>query len=259
MKIILTQLAKDKIEVLTKLADEEISGLLKVEQINDTNVKVNDVILFKQTSSSAETELDTEALSKYLETEIKANRNVDDLKGWWHSHADMDTFWSSTDDENIETLGTDWLISIVSNKKGKMRGRIDIYHPFRMYVDEVDIIEEGRDLEKLEIKIQKEIDKKVKEAKKTNYLFDKKKETDTVKEKTGSKISKKMLEGNKKRFKNFNPKNEMVVWCDRCGYERPEKKIEYFNGTCPYCQAELEAESDYYENNYGGYNFNHSY
>ncbi len=50
----------------------------------------------------------------------------DKLLFWWHSHARMNCFWSSTDEECIkQCLGDRYLISIVYNKSGDYKARID--------------------------------------------------------------------------------------------------------------------------------------
>jgi proteasome lid subunit RPN8/RPN11 len=159
MKIILKEIAKRKIEAYTKLATDEISGLMRAERVDEQTILVKDIILLKQESSPSDTELDIDALSRYLTEEIQADRDISDIKGWWHSHADMGVFWSTTDTENMDTFGKEWLVSIVSNKKGEKLARVDIYNPYRMFINDVTIENEEHELTEREAKINTLLEK----------------------------------------------------------------------------------------------------
>jgi hypothetical protein len=75
----------------------------------------------------------------------------------------MTAFWSATDTETIESLGHDWTICIVTNKNKEYKIRLDIFQPFKAYVDDVPIEEEDEDLSDLEALLQEEIIEKVEE------------------------------------------------------------------------------------------------
>jgi hypothetical protein len=52
----------------------------------------------------------------------------------------MQTFWSKTDDECIEGLrGDPYIVSVVVNKKGDVRARVDVFRPVRFVIDEVPV------------------------------------------------------------------------------------------------------------------------
>jgi proteasome lid subunit RPN8/RPN11 len=172
MQIILTQNAKRKIETYTRLAEGEISGLMRVDRVSSYSILVKDIIIFDQKSSGSETELDSEALSKFLTEEIQAGRDVSDIKGWWHSHADMGVFWSATDTENMRTLGCEWFLSIVSNKKKETKARLDVYNPFRLIADDLDVEEEPRELTEKEKQIQTLLEELEEEEERKNKVFE---------------------------------------------------------------------------------------
>ncbi len=66
--------------------------------------------------------------------------DVSDLRCWAHSHADMNCFWSSEDADSIEQMDNgDWLVSIVTNRAGNFRARLDLYAPWRITVDQIKI------------------------------------------------------------------------------------------------------------------------
>jgi hypothetical protein len=114
-----------------------VLGFVKREEYTFT---ITEIVLLKQKNSGANSEIDDDALNQYRAQRLRAEQNAK-FQLWMHSHAQMGTFWSGTDTANIERYGdhTEWLISIVSNKAGNHLGRIDVYNPFHMYVNEVPI------------------------------------------------------------------------------------------------------------------------
>ncbi len=86
-------------------------------------------------------EVDEEEIEYRLENEGRCGR----LKGWWHSHANAGVFWSPTDVSNIERLEPDgYLISIVTNKKGDKKCRVDLFDlggvKFRLVLEDLPVI-----------------------------------------------------------------------------------------------------------------------
>ncbi|MHA1169635.1 MAG: hypothetical protein ACTSRU_17545 [Candidatus Hodarchaeales archaeon] len=78
------------------------------------------------------------------------------------SHAEMDIFWSATDDKCCEKLGGgDFTISIVANRNKKMLGRLDIYKPFPVTISGIDIKIEDEIVFDIPQDIQDEVDEKV--------------------------------------------------------------------------------------------------
>jgi len=75
----------------------------------------------------------------------------DQICVWWHSHVNMDTGHSGTDEKQIEEFNFDKVcISVISNKKRDLNVRVDMYNPFRFSfekcgwsVDQVSILEDG--------------------------------------------------------------------------------------------------------------------
>ena len=59
------------------------------------------------------------------------------------SHADMPTFWSGTDEACVKDLGGtqgEYFISLVTNRKGEVLVRLDVYQPFKMTMDKLPLI-----------------------------------------------------------------------------------------------------------------------
>jgi len=137
--------AREKILHYVSLAKGEVSGLGLVDEIRDDKGKltgffVSDVFLVKQVSSAVTTELDEKAVSDLLVELDGKGVDIGKVKLWWHSHGDMKTFWSSTDTDCVEGLSNgSYFISIVTNKKGDVLCRVDLYSPFRIALDEVTV------------------------------------------------------------------------------------------------------------------------
>lgn len=135
MKIFFLPLAYQKIRIFIDSTPHEISGLGKIKKIGRT-IFVEDVQIFKQTVSPVETVLDRRSLGRFYDDIIKRGEDLSEWKLWWHSHADMDVFFSKTDVETIEDFDNDtekdnWMLSIVLNKRGDVLCRIDSFSPIR--------------------------------------------------------------------------------------------------------------------------------
>ena len=149
-----------RIMYYAQAADGEVSGLGTVVKDDKGRMVVNQVYLLEQESSGADTELNSEAISKLMTDMIGKNEDPGQLKFWWHSHASMGVFWSGTDDTCAETLSREFAFSLVVNKAGEKRCRLDLYNPFRVTFDGVkveEISQEDNDLKKeceLEVKLK---------------------------------------------------------------------------------------------------------
>jgi hypothetical protein len=54
------------------------------------------------------------------------------LRLWWHSHADGPLYWSKTDEQTIEGLSIDRLVSVVGNRTPEFECRLDLFSPQRV-------------------------------------------------------------------------------------------------------------------------------
>ena len=72
----------------------EISGLGRIVRDSNGNMVVNKIYLIEQENSAASTDLSEEAVSKLL---FESRKDEGALNFWWHSHVNMDVFWSGTD------------------------------------------------------------------------------------------------------------------------------------------------------------------
>lgn len=177
MDIILSPMAHSKIKCFINSVDTEISGMGKSHMNEDGDIVVDDIVLLKQTCSGASTNITADADAKFIYEKQKAGEEMTDWNIWWHSHVDMRVFWSTTDTDTImETAGgAKYLISIVGNKKGEYKARLDLFpedttmfkRPIVYTEDDLDVvIQETPQDEKLNDKIEEvneEIDDKIEE------------------------------------------------------------------------------------------------
>ena len=119
------------------LVKGEVSALGIVEKTNETLI-VPEIYLPKQTSTPANTEMDPQDVARIMLDLEQRGIDATTLRLWLHSHADMKCFWSDTDDATIEALCNDgFVVSVVVNKAGDIKCRVDLFEPFRHTFHEV--------------------------------------------------------------------------------------------------------------------------
>lgn len=158
-----------KLMAYTKLLDVEINGLGLVEKVDETTFKITEIFLLDQVVSGAACEIDKGAIEGLMDKLIKEEKNPSMLRFWWHSHNSMGVAWSGTDDTTGKKYaGSEYLISIVTNHRGQMRAKMNIYQPVEMAIDNIGIvIEQPQYSEALIEDCEKEINEKVKQTKTT--------------------------------------------------------------------------------------------
>jgi hypothetical protein len=97
----------------------EVSGFGKVTYDEKTKeFTVVDAVLLKQKNTSVSTEIDAEAIGKMM----YETREMPGFVWWWHSHVQMNCFWSSDDMAAIRELASNGQIfATVLNQKYEMR------------------------------------------------------------------------------------------------------------------------------------------
>jgi hypothetical protein len=135
--------AKQKLDAYIAVAPGEIAGMGTAGIIGPNRFLITEIFIFKQKVNGAEAELDQEDMARWLFDWIQAGKDTNSIKSQWHSHVNMGCFWSVTDLDNIDGFDNgmnDWMLSIVGTKSGQYMGRLDIYHPVRVYFDKLPVI-----------------------------------------------------------------------------------------------------------------------
>ncbi|MBI3983896.1 hypothetical protein HY346_01215 [Candidatus Microgenomates bacterium] len=130
-------LAWQKICEFVRQAKHEINGFAYVQVVNKSSFYVmspDDVFITDQevTGSKAENTAATVALAM---AKAQAVGRAGELRLQWHSHSYSSTFFSGQDTGTIEgyrEAGATWMISLVTNKRGEVSVRLDLFTPLRM-------------------------------------------------------------------------------------------------------------------------------
>ena len=135
-KIVIKHQVYNKIRAYADLCNNEISALGTV-RVYDNTIYINNIFLFNQKVNGTTTEICQNDLSKFIYQCVKEDIDPSSLKLWWHSHVNMDVFWSPTDQNTIGKFSKEWMVSIVSNKQDKFKVRLDIFSPIRITLDDL--------------------------------------------------------------------------------------------------------------------------
>jgi len=135
---ILSPQAAEKLQLYASLCPFEISGLGEIE-ILPSGFLVRNLFLLKQRCYYTYTELLPDYLARFLISFVERGRDPAKLKLWWHSHADMDVFWSPIDDYTAKGFQNDYMLSLVTNKAGEHLCRLDIYQPLKLTIDRLPV------------------------------------------------------------------------------------------------------------------------
>jgi proteasome lid subunit RPN8/RPN11 len=163
MRILFSPEAKKKMDLYVKHSDVEVSGLGKVKYLGQEEFLVENVLLFEQESNWGSTELSQEALARFLEDLLAKGEDPAEYRLFWHSHVDFPCFFSKVDERTIAQFRSPWLISVVANQKGEMRGRIDVFEPVHLFRRDKVIVDVYLEASDDEVKaIKEELKEKVK-------------------------------------------------------------------------------------------------
>ena len=128
-QVVFTPEAWDWIHGYTKAVDTEIGGFGYVTNPEKGVFVVDAVFLAPQEVSSGGVHFEDGAMGFMVEKAIEDER-LNDARFSWHSHNTMGCFWSSTDEEGVQdykNTGMPWLVSAVTNHKGEIKCRVDIF------------------------------------------------------------------------------------------------------------------------------------
>lgn len=124
-------LALAKMRLYMDSVDTEIGWLGLVDQVGN-EFHVTDTILPKQEVGHGHTDMDEDALGKFIEETATENPELLARLGCWgHKHPGTSPegcYFSSTDDNTLAHLPTgSWFLSVVGVSSGHFRWRIDFY------------------------------------------------------------------------------------------------------------------------------------
>lgn len=104
-------------------------------------ITVTDVYLVNQTNTATSTETDPTDLGRLMYKHKSKGEGA--VKVWWHSHANMNTFWSTTDLDTIKQFGGNgFIIATVFNKREEMRSAIGFKTSHPIFGEAVQVVDE---------------------------------------------------------------------------------------------------------------------
>lgn len=121
MKIIIPTKVFEKIMFWVNKAEFEVSGFGKCS-FNGMDFEVTDAVLLKQKGGHAHTDIEPESLSR---VQYLLRDQPGELRFWWHSHVNMNSYMSSTDESTLKELGSQgWAIATVFNKRREVTSAV---------------------------------------------------------------------------------------------------------------------------------------
>lgn len=130
-QVCITVSALEKLCGYIEAVEHEISGLGTVNQLGGYFL-IEDIFLLPQKAFLAYTELEQGPLAHFIVEWVQAGKDPSDLKLWWHSHANMDVFWSEIDDYTATHFRNGFMLSFVGNRFSDFLLRMDFFSPCNM-------------------------------------------------------------------------------------------------------------------------------
>lgn len=110
-------------------------GLVGVEHKDDeVALIIKEVFILKQKCTGSTTELDNGAVAELM-ARLQGESRLGQLRLWWHSHADQPVFWSGQDATTRRAFASEWVLSVVLNRKLEAKAALDVYKPFPLSMD----------------------------------------------------------------------------------------------------------------------------
>lgn len=124
--------AWQKMMAYVQACPTEINGFGYIERAGNTFF-LDEVFILDQVVTMGSADVREEALLQHLCELTSAGEDAGKMRFQWHSHVNMDVYFSKTDRDTIENYAGDWMISLVANKFGEYKVRLDVFKPFRVW------------------------------------------------------------------------------------------------------------------------------
>ena len=136
LKIVIDQLVYQKVMYWVNKSEYEVSGLGNVVFEPETNtLRVIDAIMLPQKNTGTTTDIEAADVAKAM---FKLRNAPGTLRWWWHSHVNMNVFWSDTDISTIKTLGNGgWFCATVFNKRNETKSAFCQKTPVRLLASDI--------------------------------------------------------------------------------------------------------------------------
>ncbi len=142
IKVNIQEHVRRKIHGWCKAGSTEVSGM-GLATLENGVFSVTDAFFPEQECNTGFTHIYGESIAR-LRNNLRMKHGNDspiwwkDLRFWWHTHYNFDTFWSGTDDDTAQQVAHDngeWSLSLVVNQAGDELCRADFVQPIPIMVD----------------------------------------------------------------------------------------------------------------------------
>jgi hypothetical protein len=111
----------------------EVNGMGYITRHPGNQFSLDEVFILEQTATASGVEITADVLARHLYEMTRAGLDGGIMRFQWHSHVNMAAYFSGTDLANIDAYAGDWMISLVTNKRGEFEARLDLLQPFRVW------------------------------------------------------------------------------------------------------------------------------
>lgn len=134
-EVVIKEEVYDKLFKFVNDAKGEVSGFGKVSKTGN-KFCIEDIFCPEQRNTGASTIINSKYISRMMIEMAKRGLDSENWRLWWHSHADMQVFFSGIDLDTIDNFvqfgkKDFYMISMVVNKREQVLCRID----FKTFID----------------------------------------------------------------------------------------------------------------------------
>ncbi len=127
-RVVIDLVSWQTINEFVRQCDVEINGFGLVQYDQATNtLRISDIFVTKQTGRPGLVDVEDADLHRHLYELLERGVDISHINFQWHSHVNMDVYFSTTDEANINRWTGNFLISLVVNKRGELECRLDIF------------------------------------------------------------------------------------------------------------------------------------
>jgi hypothetical protein len=128
-----------RIQAFVDECPDEISGLGEIKTLVSQGFELNQPFILEQPVTGASTDI-TESAANFVYELAEKGQSPAPYKFWWHSHVNMDVFWSSEDEATARGFGNVFMISMVINRRKEFLIRLDQFEPFRLTIYNIPVV-----------------------------------------------------------------------------------------------------------------------
>lgn len=126
------QLTWQKLMTYVQLCPVEINGFGYIDPMPG-GFMLSEVFILPQQVTAGSADVDAAVVARHMTDMIRRGEDTGRMRFQWHSHVNMPAYFSGTDLGNIEAYDSDWMISLVTNKRGEYSLQLDVFRPFRVW------------------------------------------------------------------------------------------------------------------------------